>query len=59
MPADTFDTDPATLPPLTAAIVQAARWARTVDQPVLTEAAARALIDAVHSLEQRVIALGG
>lgn len=58
--SDTFDQGAAALSatPLTQAIVAASTWA-TVGEPVHTSPAWRALLDAVHDLEQRVIALGG
>lgn len=58
--SDTFDTGAAGLAatPLTQAVVAAATFASTTG-PVLTDAAVRAVIDALASLEHRVVALGG
>lgn len=51
---DTFDTDDLSATPSTEAIVTAARFAPSVDVPVMTEAANRALLDAIHDIEQRL-----
>ncbi|WP_407686009.1 hypothetical protein [Mycobacterium sp. HUMS_1102779] len=58
--SDTFDTGAAGLAatPLTQAVVAAATFASTTG-PVLSDPAVRAVIDAIHSLETRVIALNG
>jgi hypothetical protein len=55
----TFDQDPATLPPLTRAICES--WPTTMMgnsvEPIASDKALRAMLDAFHDLEDRVIAL--
>jgi hypothetical protein len=57
--SDTFDSDPNTLPPLTKAICEA--WPTTMyggsAGPIASDKALRAMLDAFHDLEDRVIAL--
>jgi hypothetical protein len=62
MPADTYDSDPNSLPPLTKAIRQS--WPGPTPTSAGTAAIAsnpamRAYLDAIHALELRLIALGG
>ena len=55
-----FDTDPASLPPLTRALRNA--WGAgggSAPHPIPTAEAMAAMLVAVHDLEQRVIALEG
>lgn len=57
--AETFDTDPDTLPPITKAFRQS--WiTHNPGAPldtVATTFSMRAALDAIHALEQRIIAL--
>jgi hypothetical protein len=58
---DTFDTvDPSTLPPLTRAVVLAAPTTMFGGRvgPVASDKVLRALLDAVHAIEQRLITAG-
>lgn len=54
--ADTYDTDPATLPPLTAAVVNGAATGTNRVGPTASDQMLRALLDAIHSIENRLIA---
>jgi hypothetical protein len=62
MSADTFDTDPSELPPVTRALREC--WTTQAGPGNYLDAVAstfsmRAVLDAVHALEVRVIALEG
>ena len=58
---DTFDSDPNTLPTVTKALRQA--WATAAPgghiDAVATTFSMRAVLDAVHALEECITALGG
>ncbi|MCW2652681.1 MAG: hypothetical protein JWR32_3657 [Mycobacterium sp.] len=57
--ADTFDSDPNTLPPLTKAIRQCWPMATATGAQIQPgEISLRAFLDAVHGIENRLIAGG-
>lgn len=63
--SDTFDTDPQELPPITKALREC--WSDKISpfgqpvtpEPIPSTAALRGILDAVHTLELRVLALEG